>query len=265
MLLRAQKPRCPTRHRRSVGLIRFDRKVTLCCDGPQMSSSLVHPSAESCLAPILSFFRSRLHKSRDAVSYICEGCHRVSCPKLDGILKNKLHALNLTIAWKIYIDWINGKLYGDSVIWAIIVKTVRYLDISKWLFKLHSFRRSERISARWFNYLFLLLKSPSSGITVVEISKPLNWTCQRALSIRISRSGKFHALCTLSQVCVIFCFLGPDVDNFTEIDLSYFFSIFSSFLNLSYIFRQNRKIWVHNLRMIEIYPVIIHINIDTVI
>lgn len=43
--------------------------------------------------------------------------------------------------------------------------------------------------------------------------------CQRALSIRISRSGKFHALCTLSQVCVIFRFLSPDVDNFTEIRL----------------------------------------------
>lgn len=56
--------------------------------------------------------------------------------------------------------------------------------------------------------------------------RALNLDCQKALLIRISRSGKFHAWCTLSQVYVIFRFTRPDMNNFIEIELSV--CIFSS-------------------------------------
>lgn len=46
-----EKPCCPTQYCPSVGLIRFDREVTPCCDGPRILSSLVRLSVETCLAP----------------------------------------------------------------------------------------------------------------------------------------------------------------------------------------------------------------------
>ena len=65
-------------------LIRFDREVTLCCDGPRMSRPLlsIHPLNPVWLQRSLSFFCSRLHKSRDAVAYICKRRQRLSCLKL---------------------------------------------------------------------------------------------------------------------------------------------------------------------------------------